>query len=384
MKGIGMPRLVRHVWTLAAIAGLGLASGCSSLSLTKAIPWPGDAGGKPQQPKSIMALWTDTVLHQPNSPPTRGFAGRLIFYGPDATKPVKVDGTLTVYAFDEEGRDPANARPDRKYVFTSEQLATHYEKTKVGPSYAVWIPFDEASGPKKEVSLIVRFAPKGGMLVVSDQSRQVLLGPPSTAIADRGKPAGSAGRPGASGPQTLQPAGAESGVRPVAYEAPAGAYPGADDPAQGFLDQDTSRTTTIPLPAHFGRGGVANPRPMLGSPQNRTMSAFPGAVPAAAGATGNPAQAPGMPLPQTQELPASPPGWPTAQPLPGMRPAPQPARFGLERYRAPGGRTVPPGRDRALSPLRPEESRYPPASTPPAASSVDSSASPPAGSMWPR
>jgi len=353
MKGIGMPRLVRNVWTLAAIAGLGLASGCSSLSVTKAIPWPGDAGGKPQQPKSIMALWTDTVLHQPESPPTRGFLGRLIFYGPDATRPVKVDGALTVYAFDEEGRDPANARPDRKYVFTAEQLATHYQKTQAGPAYGIWIPFDEAGAPKKEISLIVRFTPKGGMLVVSDQSRQVLLGPPNTAIAARGRPAG-----------------AESGVRPVAYEAPAGAYPGADFPALGVGEQDSGRTTTIPLPAHFGRGGVASPRPMLGLPQDRRMSASPGGVPATAGATGNPVQ------------PSSSSVQPTA--MPAMRPAIQPTRFGLERYRAPGGRTVPPGRDRPLSPLRPEESRYPPASTPPAASSVETSAPPPAGSTWPR
>lgn len=353
MKGIGMPRLVRNVWTLAAIAGLGLASGCSSLSLTKAIPWPGDADGKPQQPKSIMAIWTDTVLHQPDSPPTRGFMGRLMFYGPGATRPVKVDGSLTVYAFDEEGRDPGNTKPDRKYVFTPEQLATHYQKTKAGPSYGIWIPVDEAGGPKKEVSLIVRFTPKGGMLVVSDQSRQVLLGPPNTALADRGKPAG-----------------AGSGVRPVAYEVLGGPDPGTDYTSYGALDQDPTRTTTIPLPAHFGRGGVVDPRPMLGPLQNRMTSASPGAGTAPAGTMGNPAQ------PNSSSVqPAA---------MPGMRPAPQPARFGLDRYRAPGGQTVPPGRDRTLSPLRPEESRYPPASPPPAASSVEPSAPPPGWSTWPR
>ena len=61
-------------------------------------------------------------------------------------------GTLVVYAFDETNRDANNARPDRKYVFTPEQLPLHYSKSKVGHSYSVWLPWDEVGGDAERKS----------------------------------------------------------------------------------------------------------------------------------------------------------------------------------------------------------------------------------------
>ena len=71
----------------------------------------------------------------------------------------------------------AKVKPDKKFVFTPEQFAQHYEKSSLGHSYAVWVPWDAAGGPQKEVSLIARFTPKNGQLVVGDPSRHVLPGP---------------------------------------------------------------------------------------------------------------------------------------------------------------------------------------------------------------
>ena len=77
---------------------------------------------KPGKPDKIVALWSDTVLTQAGRPPIRGFGGRLMFYEGKKEEPIKVEGTLVVYAFDETDRDANNARPDRKYVFTPQQL----------------------------------------------------------------------------------------------------------------------------------------------------------------------------------------------------------------------------------------------------------------------
>ncbi len=106
----------------------------------------------------------------------RGFGGRLLFYSGDKPEPIKVDGTLTVYVFDETNRDPNNAKPDRKYVFTKEQLSSHYSKSKLGHSYSVWLPWDETGGPQKEISLIARFTPEKGGVVVGEQNKQILPG----------------------------------------------------------------------------------------------------------------------------------------------------------------------------------------------------------------
>jgi hypothetical protein len=219
-----------------AVFCLGLTCGCSSLDMSKSASlWP-LGSEKPQQPKSVAAIWTEGVVHQPGSPPMRGFAGRLIFYGADGTKPVKVDGGLVVYAFDEAGRNKLDARPDRKYVFTPEQLTSHYDKIKIGPAYSIWLPWDEAGGPSKEMSLIARFSPRGGQLVVGEMARVVLPGVGQPMIAETSRPNQFA-------------AGGVAGdamVRQASYESPVpgqpGGLPGADPAAPAI------RSTTIQLP----------------------------------------------------------------------------------------------------------------------------------------
>ena len=156
-------------------------AGCNSWDLNQSISWP-LGKEKPGKPNKIVAIWTDTVLYQPNQQPVRGFGGRLMFYEADKEQPVKADGAVVIYAFDETDRDPNNAKPDRKYVFTPEQMPSHYSmakfgKSDLGHSYSVWLPWDEVGGLRKEISLVVRFEPKdGASVVVGEPSRQLLPG----------------------------------------------------------------------------------------------------------------------------------------------------------------------------------------------------------------
>ena len=81
------------------------SSGCfSGFDMRKNIPWPELVNyDEPKTPLKMVAMWQDTVKSQPGKPSIRGFGGRIIFYGADATKPVKVDGDLDVFAFVERG-----------------------------------------------------------------------------------------------------------------------------------------------------------------------------------------------------------------------------------------------------------------------------------------
>jgi len=158
---------------LACLAG-GTAQAQSSAK--GPLAWVPGMDSKPQTPASVVAVWTNAMLQQPGAPPTRGFGGRLMFYGPGSDKPIRVDGTLVVYAFDELRRDPHDPQPDRKYVFRREQLGDHYSKSKLGPSYSVWIPWDKAGSPPQQVSLIVRFNPASGPAIVGNQTKLALPG----------------------------------------------------------------------------------------------------------------------------------------------------------------------------------------------------------------
>jgi hypothetical protein len=335
---------------------LGLTCGCSSVELSKCKSlWPAGPE-KPQQPVSVVAIWTEGVVHQGGSPPLRGFAGRLIFYGGDGTKPVKVDGGLTVYAFDEAGRRNLDAKPDRKYVFTPEQLATHYDKLKVGPAYAVWIPWDEAGGPSKDISLIVRFSPRGGQLVVGEMTRVVLTGTTQPAIAAAPR-----------SPDSAAPPTGDLMVRRMSYESPIPGQPGelpAGEPGAAGI-----RSTTIQLPDGLTRQ-LAAARPANSATAQRvggTTIVQPGVAGSMAGAAGLYRQTSTANYPAPAAFPPSPPT--------GLREA----HSSLGRPRVPGVLVAPLTRDHAALRPHPAGPPYLPEPSPPPGTPATGASTLPAG-----
>jgi hypothetical protein len=185
------PRFHQHRIILLLLALMGLAAlfsvpGCAStkkswkyarngdfkravgLKSTKPVP--------PEIPNRIVSTWTDTVLRRSDKAPQRGFGGRLMFFMPDSADPVRVDGQLVVYAFDETDREKHVTHPNRKYVFPREEFARHESESQLGPSYSVWLPWDEVGGTMKQVSLIAKFEPHGGTYVMGEQTKHLLPG----------------------------------------------------------------------------------------------------------------------------------------------------------------------------------------------------------------
>ncbi len=140
--------------------------------------WPWQKEKKLEQPDRIMAVWTDSILHQTGLPGVRGFGGRVYFYGKDNTTPIEVDGVLAVYVFDAEDLSVSSQKPLRKFVFTAEQFKKHMSKTSIGPSYSVWLPWGEIGGPPMRLSLISRFEGADGGTTLSDPTIKLLPGIP--------------------------------------------------------------------------------------------------------------------------------------------------------------------------------------------------------------
>ena len=134
---------------------------------------------KPPGPvTTVFATWEPAISNGDN--PERGFGGRVYFYDSVLNRPVKVKGTVIVYAFDEDGRDKWDAKPNEGYVFDNQTLNNKgvYSKSKLGHSYNLWIPIDTANpaNPSRKISLIVRYVPEKGASVVSQQSTAHLPG----------------------------------------------------------------------------------------------------------------------------------------------------------------------------------------------------------------
>ncbi len=176
----------RLTLTLLVVAPLVASVGCStlntggakiakSLDIRRAMWWKSDQPD-PQMPTKLVSTWTDTVLHKPGQKSQRGFGGRLVFFGRVSDDPVCVDGQLVVYGYDEANCDPRTAQPTRRFIFPREQFTRHYSESTLGPSYSVWLPWDEVGGQRKNISLIARFEPHQGQLIAGEQTRHLLPG----------------------------------------------------------------------------------------------------------------------------------------------------------------------------------------------------------------
>ncbi len=163
----------------------------------------------------------------------RGFRGRIFFYpkekpatvakqqDKDRRKPMKVEGTLTVYAFDMTAKGKLSTAAPRKFLFEPEKLKKQCSESKQGPSYQVWLPWDTVGGPPKQVNLWTRFdGINQGAVVMSDHSPQLLPGvsqmPGVSQVAARVKPLP---RPSAAAETPRRPiaqTGYETSVEPAA------------------------------------------------------------------------------------------------------------------------------------------------------------------------
>ncbi len=329
-------------FSLAALSAAILLSmtGCSQLQLGESNHWPFGGEDKPGTPDQVVAMWTNTVLDQTGKPATRGFGGRLMFYDGKSKDPIKVEGKLIIYAFDETGRASDNVTPDRKYVFLKEQFVKHYSESEIGHSYSVWIPWGNAKGPQTDVSLITRFIPvEGNKAIVSEETKHFL---PGTQLAAK------------------RPEGRDAAVRPVSHEEAAPPKPRAQ-----------MTTTTIEVPSRFGsRAPVTQGRlrTRIRGVSPRTGASTGGATEPAAWPASLPPVATGVPGASVAPAPRAPTRTPPTRSAFGQ----SSTRYSPSRSQPLGGPIVRPSRDHAASQPSHVTSPYrpgPPPSIPPSSGS---------------
>jgi hypothetical protein len=283
---------------LLLITTVGLSTGCTSFGdwgkAKEYVEWPLSRFAKDyQKPQRIAVIWSPDVMTVPGQPAMRGFGGRLYFYN-EKSVAVPVKGELMIYGYEEPapnvGMTPAKTPekktvPDKKFKFTPEQFAERFSKSDLGASYSIWIPWDEAGGNVKRVSLIPIFRMEGEQVVYGDPAELTLPGRTPEAVMARSQsyPAVNGIINGATGtyqsmqagmqqPMTrqamLQSANNNGGVTPNASQPPSmNGYPQTVYPAG---------VPGSPMPPTAGNGdtllnGVSNAN-------YNTQVSYPGAV----------------------------------------------------------------------------------------------------------
>ncbi len=130
------------------------------------------------KPSSMAVIWSDSVFEKPGVQSVKGFGGRIFIYD-QGNDPIKADGELIVYGYDESNPtkvDGNHSGADKKFVFPQEKFQGHYSQSDLGPSYSVWIPWEKTGSVRKSITLIPVFKTSDGGVLRCGQSINVLPG----------------------------------------------------------------------------------------------------------------------------------------------------------------------------------------------------------------
>jgi hypothetical protein len=252
-------RMRSAIWaaSLLSLIALATATGCAGKSgkskwsvsnwdVKKAV------GMKPEKPDPVspermVATWTDTTLSTAGQSTKRGFGGKLMFFKRGSEDPVRVEGNLVVYAFDETDRPDHETHPSRRYIFPVEEFILHESDSTLGPAYSFWLPWDEIGGQQRHISLIAKFEPKEGPVVIGEQTRHLLPGLTNDPNADK--------------PQLAKIVQTENGeqIRLAAYSGQAAATVTPNAGEHSVVAPTRQRemsTATIPLPKRLSEAAA--------------------------------------------------------------------------------------------------------------------------------
>lgn len=234
--------------TLPIVVVVLLVAGCQTMEsntfekMTDKLPSMGNEATAEETtetptPTRLAVIWTDAVYQRPGRPPVRGFGGRIYFYD-RLNNPIPVEGQLAVYGYEDAIGGTPSTTPDRKFVFTAEQFASHFTPSPLGPSYSVWLPWDPVGGYKKSISLIPIFRCPDGSIVKGEQSNAILPGksPPQQELA------------APTGHFTPGPSVDGHGVQPASYNELPNSWQQAHPYVPQAKQERQLRSSTIQLP----------------------------------------------------------------------------------------------------------------------------------------
>lgn len=161
---------------LVSVALLG-GTGCSTTRdlVTAMSPVQLSRASDAPRVTKVMCLWESGIGKLPNGP-KRGILGQVLFLEGTSDVPVEVDGSVTVYLFDDQGTPEQQAKPIQKLVLTPEELQATHMETSVGHSYHIPVPYLRNHDLAATCALRVKYTSPNGDTTYSDLNSVYLEG----------------------------------------------------------------------------------------------------------------------------------------------------------------------------------------------------------------
>ena len=162
---------------VAVGCSLGQLTGCSSSGSLFRDPSvllrdPGRIVGRPKVEKNvvrIVTLWEAAQGRDPSDKPARGFAGQILFFGPNGETGARVHGRVVIYEYDNYESDCID-EPEPLHSFTFEPDAWDVHRTEgtLGHSYSCFIPYMNRHRDQVHCGLKVEFIGEDGRRMSSE------------------------------------------------------------------------------------------------------------------------------------------------------------------------------------------------------------------------
>lgn len=133
---------------------------------------PGRIVGRPKVERNvvrIVTLWEAAQGKDPSDKPARGFAGQILFFGPNGETGARVHGRVVIYEYDNYESDCID-EPEPLHSFTFEPDAWDVHRTEgtLGHSYSCFIPYMNRHREQVHCGLKVDFIGEDGRKVSSE------------------------------------------------------------------------------------------------------------------------------------------------------------------------------------------------------------------------
>lgn len=156
---------------------LATACGCSTVNVS--LPWKNKIPTADDKHPVIetLALWQAGEGRGLDHMPSRGFIGQVLFFAAGIESPVKVEGKVTVYVFDDFGSREEQKKPIHEFTFDTGSWNNYLKDTNFGPAYQIFIPYTRPGSHFANCSLRVKLEPEENTRpVFSDVANVVLKG----------------------------------------------------------------------------------------------------------------------------------------------------------------------------------------------------------------
>ncbi|WP_437228244.1 hypothetical protein SH661x_000799 [Planctomicrobium sp. SH661] len=124
----------------------------------------------------IICVWQPGEGTGMDGLPTRGFAGQILFFAMGEKVPVRVDGKVRIYVFDDQGTEEEQQKPIHQFDFDSTAFQSFLTQTNLGTAYQLFIPYTRKGDMVANCTLRVRYSPDEGSSVYSKMATVTLPG----------------------------------------------------------------------------------------------------------------------------------------------------------------------------------------------------------------